>query len=536
MTKKQFIIGALLIALLHIGLVICFGIQKQGFHEDEYYTYWSVSSNSESLVPSNMSWHSGQELQSRFFVRAGERFSFDRVIQNQAEDVHPPLYYLALHVFMSLFANHFYKWFGILLNLVFSLITYVGILLVFLQIQGENARYRKELALFTGFIYSILPSVISAVMLTRMYAMSTMWTAAYTLVFVLLFRYQDCGKKQFAGLVLSGAFICYCAFLTHYYALFVPFFLTVFYVLYTLIRRKGIVRMLVYGICMLVAISQAVLTYPACLSHIFGGYRGRDAISGFLAGTLFDRTAPFAGWINSSVFAGWMFPCLIGFLLCAVVGVICFAGGKKEQAEKRFVYQMFSIGGSCLFSFFVLTKLALMVGEDASRYFYPVVNLAIPFMAYTAAAVVMALQEKYQSRTGKRLWQGLAAVLAVLVLFPVLHTYQQGKVLFLYKEDGAKKAFSESHREYPLVLVYSRDKSYRSWYVDDQVWPFERVLYVDVDSLQQIEDSTLSEAEKVVVFMDAPEEYLQHMIDNNPNLSTYTLVRHDAYFYVYLLE
>ena len=37
-------------------------------------------------------------------------------------------------------------------------------------------------------------------------------------------------------------------------------------------------------------------------------------------------------------------------------------------------------------------------------------------------------------------------------------------------------------------------------------------------------------------FMDAPEEYLQHMIDNNPNLSTYTLVRHDAYFYVYLLE
>ena len=280
MTKKQFIIGALLIALLHIGLVICFGIQKQGFHEDEYYTYWSVSSNSESLVPSNMSWHSGQELQSRFFVRAGERFSFDRVIQNQAEDVHPPLYYLALHVFMSLFANHFYKWFGILLNLLFSLITYVGILLVFLQIQGENARYRRELSLFAGFIYSILPSVISAVMLTRMYAMSTMWTAAYTLVFVLLFRYQDCGKKQFAGLVLSGAFICYCAFLTHYYALFVPFFLTVFYVLYTLIRRKGIVRMLVYGICMLVAISQAVLTYPACLSHIFGGYRGRDAISG----------------------------------------------------------------------------------------------------------------------------------------------------------------------------------------------------------------------------------------------------------------
>lgn len=112
MTKKKFVLWMGLIAILHIVFVLYFGTQKQGFHEDEYYTYWSVSSD--SIGPANLTWHSGYELQSRFFVRPDTRFAYDMVIENQAEDVHPPLYYLALHTLMSLLPNSFYKWFGII--------------------------------------------------------------------------------------------------------------------------------------------------------------------------------------------------------------------------------------------------------------------------------------------------------------------------------------------------------------------------------------------------------------------------------------
>jgi hypothetical protein len=108
MSKKRFFIAFFIIAILHIGLVLLFGTQKNGFHEDEYYTYWSVSS--ESIGPSNFTWQTGHDLQNRFLVRDGMEFSYRLVGSNQAKDVHPPLYYMALHTLMSFFSNIFYKW------------------------------------------------------------------------------------------------------------------------------------------------------------------------------------------------------------------------------------------------------------------------------------------------------------------------------------------------------------------------------------------------------------------------------------------
>ena len=43
MTRKRFIALAVLIGIIHVGLILFFGMKKEGFHEDEYYSYWSVS-------------------------------------------------------------------------------------------------------------------------------------------------------------------------------------------------------------------------------------------------------------------------------------------------------------------------------------------------------------------------------------------------------------------------------------------------------------------------------------------------------------
>lgn len=197
MTKKKFLIWAIVIAFIHIGLAVFFGTQKEGFHEDEYYTYWSVAS--EQIEPTNFSWNTGDGLKSRFYIREGQQFSFDLVVRNQAEDVHPPLYYLALHTFMSFFVNSFYKWFGIILNLLFSLVTYACIVFIFHRIGKGIIQHRELLALLAGLVYAIAPSTISSVMLTRMYAMFTMWTALILHVSPIFsagiaekVRYRDC--------------------------------------------------------------------------------------------------------------------------------------------------------------------------------------------------------------------------------------------------------------------------------------------------------------------------------------------------------
>ena len=201
---------------------------------------------------------------------------------------------------------------------------------------------------------------------------------------------------------------------------------------------------------------------------------------------------------------------------------------------------MISIVIANMLSFWVLTKVALMVGEDASRYFYPVINVALPFMAYTIAIVFFQFQDFLT--TGRLQTKNKAIsiifrfLLFVVIFLPIAHTYQQGKVLFLYNEDAEKIKFSEEHKEYPLMMVYNSDVSYRSWYVDNQLWPYEKVFYVENDSVSAINDSTLFTADKIVVYMDAPVEILQQLIDKNPNLNSYQLVRQEPFFYIYLLE
>lgn len=558
MTKKRFYIGVILIAIVHIALCLFFGSQKSGFHEDEYYTYWSVSC--EDVTPANFTWHTGHELQQRFLVKPGEQFSYDMVIKNQAADVHPPLYYMALHTLMSLFPGRFYKWFGILLNLGFSLVTLVGIVGVFYYLaetketvvvagksnvetpfekRGQDARYL--IALLCGLAYGISPSAISGVMLTRMYAMSTMWTVLYALVFVLLIKELGGGKKRFALLTLCGGLICYATFLTHYFSLLVPFFLTLFYCIYVCIRRKGFVRMFLYGISMMAAIGLGILSYPVSLQHIFADYRGEGAIEGLL-GASWQVVSMFGGYINNRVFASLLIPCLIVFVAALVYLVI-----KRVQ-----VYKLIALTVTCGLSFLFLCQVALRVGEDACRYFYPVMALIIPLMAYVIVMAVCTLagqiccKDVAQSdgksndcrvQTVKEWIQcGFAVFLVCIVLFPYILGLSTGKVAFLYRDDAQKVAFSQAHKEYPLIMVYSQDKRYRAWYVDNQLWPYDKILYMEYQYKDLLDDKTLSEAEKIVVYMDAPVDLLDTLIANNPKLSKYTLVRHDPYFYVYLVE
>lgn len=49
-------------------------------------------------------------------------------------------------------------------------------------------------------------------------------------------------------------------------------------------------------------------------------------------------------------------------------------------------------------------------------------------------------------------------------------------------------------------------------------------------------DIDLNTAEKIVVYMDCSEDVLDKLVERNDNLDGYTLVRHDPFFYVYLLE
>ena len=110
--NKKWICLMTIIMVLQFLVASYFCIQKQGFHYDEYYSYYS-SNVTYGLVPTDREWKDVAEIISEFQVREGEGFRYGLVKTMQSYDVHPPLYYMILHTICSLFPGIFFKFFGI---------------------------------------------------------------------------------------------------------------------------------------------------------------------------------------------------------------------------------------------------------------------------------------------------------------------------------------------------------------------------------------------------------------------------------------
>ncbi len=525
MTKKVFYRCCIILVLAHLFILGIYGTRKQGFHEDEYYSYWS-STGKVALEPRSVfDVRTGYEIQRQFTVRSGERFRFSEVIQNQEEDVHPPLYYLVLNVVMSLLPEHFYKWFGLSLNMLCSCVILWSVLFMLYSLGGQ--KYHAWAALSAGLVYILAPSTISNVMLTRMYTMSAMWTVLYAFLMARVVRDEGCGRKRFAIYTALGTLLCFLAFMTHYFCLLVPFFLTLCYCVSSLVTRKGTGRMFLYGICMCCGVALAVCLYPASLEHIFHGYRGEGAISSLIGANFKELSAMFLNVLDESVFSGMMRPVL---LLSAAAFLFCCL---KRGRDKMVVYCMASMHISCIATVCFLIKTSLFLGDVSCRYFYPVLALFLPLQAYflCRAAVELTL--------GKRGRRIICIAAVLLICTPFLAGHIQKKVLFLYPENAERKEDARCYaaKHYPLIVVYSRKTRYYSWFIADQVWPFEYVIYSDYDHIiEPPENPLLTESKGFLVYMDAPAETLDALTAANPHVSGYTLQNEGRFFDIYLLE
>ena len=128
--RIKYLVCFVVLWLLQMAAAFWFCTQKQGFHEDEFYTYYSTSRTNGFYVEDGK-WMDRDEYRNEFVVLPGERFQYGLVKQVQSWDVHPPMYYWVFHTVASLVPGAFSKWTGLSVNLFFHginliLLTYLS--------------------------------------------------------------------------------------------------------------------------------------------------------------------------------------------------------------------------------------------------------------------------------------------------------------------------------------------------------------------------------------------------------------------------
>lgn len=528
-----------ILLVLQVIAALCFCMKKTGFHYDEYYSYYS-SNVTMGLVPTDREWKPGSEIYNEFAVLPGEQFDFGTVVRMQTYDVHPPFYYLLLHGVCSLTPGIFSKWSGLGLNLFFFIGSWMLLALLAWRMAGAgreegeqeeaaDRRFRQLAVLGIILLFGFNPAVYSGIILVRMYMLLGFWVLAATWLHVRSLQERKRGWRFFVPL----AAVVYLGFLTHYYFAVYLFFLAAameFYLLFEKAEHKTWGQKwkdcILYAAVVIGSLVAAVLSYPACLGHIFRGYRGTEAMGAFFdPGNTWGRLNFFVGLLNEYAFGGLLF---VLILVLAVLAITAWAlqrlkrsalqsesgirGQKPSEISKPSAdaakeqaggfwerYRILWIPAAASLGYFaVVTKTALLTAEEANRYQIPIYGMLLLLAVILFLMLVRkAGGKKYFARKGI-----CGAVLAFLIFLTCgqIHGLLDGKVLFLYEEDAENIAFARQNADEPIIYFYNPALMWMIWDDSLELMQYDQIYFVNLADTSALEAEWLAQEDRVLVY------------------------------------
>lgn len=556
--KTKYVACFIILWLLQMAAAFWFCTQKRGFHEDEFYTYYSTARTNGFYVEDGK-WMERGEYRNEFVVLPGERFQYGLVKQVQSWDVHPPMYYWVFHTAASFVPGVFSKWTGLSVNLFFH-----GINLILLTYLSYLAAGRDErLPFFVTFVYGLSPASMSGVVFIRMYEMLTTFVLLSAILHVrVAVREEEGGRQEgerckearrttriSVKTLLAMAAVTYVGFLTQYYYFIFLFFLAIAFCVWLLRRDRNIWNCLRYGIFQGVAFVLAYLTYPSFPGQMFKGQRGAQATDNFFnLSNTFERLQFFWDLMNRYVFGGLLGMMLL-FLVAGAVAVRLQNGrGERKRAGYRwregaeetashgaaFYMLLFAAAGY----FLAVSKTALLLGGTSNRYQLPIYGIAALLLLWGAVKVFRQADMRHVKEerrdteavppvcTGwrERRMTGVAAAFCIAV---VALSFVRADVEFLYPEaaEAVALAREQAAAHIPAVYIYKPGEEWCIWAVADELMQYDRVYFASAASEDAITEPAIAEADAVVVYtplyddVKDEEEQCMRIPSGNGNLS-----------------
>ncbi len=258
-----------------------------------YRDYVIAQANSSDTLTTT--WVPGQDYVDYLTVSDHNTFNYASVYYNQRGDVHPPLFYIFLHTTCSIFQGEFSMWFGIVNNIIFLTL---AMLVLYRMVRRSLGGEMTALAVVIAYGFSA--GIMTTAVFLRMYALLTLAVLLCTDAHLALAEQDNVLDKKMVRRLMLTVLMGY---MTHYY--FVLFAMGLALVTgIRMVGRKQWKSLLAYAGTIAGSAAIGLVIWPFSVKHVFGGYRGQQALLSLTGGFSFQLVQLYGRYIFYGVFGG----------------------------------------------------------------------------------------------------------------------------------------------------------------------------------------------------------------------------------------
>ena len=506
---------------------------KEGYSEKELQSYGLANQQELSVIAfdDGKTYVPASEAYAEYLtVDEEHRFDYANVWERQAEDLHPPLYYLILHTICSLFPGVFSRWFAGIINIAFALLT-LYILRKLIRLLTDDRKILTVLSF--AFVFS--SGIISAVTLFRMYILAMFFVTLLTYMVIKASSARSLGLKFFLNLFAVTAL----GALTHYYCLVYAFFIYIVFLAVMLVRKNWLasVKLAASG---LLAAAAAYIVFPSMLSQMASAWGQVESFysSGYLLHELFVRIRGFFYILNHQMFGGLLIYIAAGLALTFVIYLIYDI--RKYEAKPKTAEKLL----------LALDKDAAAAKENLVRY----ILIFVPVILYClfAARAAATVSDQYITPIYAVAFAGTLCLVITLFrnIFSEKSIYPAAIVLlsvilvnswngigwpYLYRTSLAFLNETSSYGDSDCLYVYS--ERYQTLPSFREVSAYKSVTFLDEENFFMLPTLDIALNDRLIVKVtDNDQAILNEVIATYPHLNSCYAIGSDKYsttYYVY---
>ncbi len=391
------------------------------FLKDKPNNNYPEFSKNEVLFKEVPTWKSNRDAHDYLTIGKGDVFNYRSVYINQAFDVHPPLFYFLMHLVSSIFYGKFTKYIGFTLNIIFFLGT-----LYFLDKICKRMG-KKDISAPTILLYGLSMGSISTVNFHRMYMMLTFFSIWYFYLTVDLIKNNYVIKKKWPWIlcILGG-------FLTQYYFCIYIVLVFILNAIY-LIRKKEYKNLGKYLLVHVIPAIIGIAFYPVSIYQIFFSYRG------FGAEDTGRSILTNLKYYSDAILKMFNLEKIIILLVCFLfLGMGYYYGQNKKFKDQKILLNLFIP----MFIYIVIVaKIAPFLGENyTSRYIMLLFPLFALLMMYLFSLF-------YNSKYFNIISIGVILLISINGFMTKSPTY-------LYQDYSKSIELANNNKTVPFIYVY----------------------------------------------------------------------------------